>query len=533
MVSVRHGTREFLVLTLAFLLCAALTSASWAQQAAKKGDKCEKPKATQATESTSLLQTIQSALGLSESKAAQEARKKREAAQKKAIEEARAAYERQQRELQERLRNDPLWKPSYEQVRVIKVGEYAQNHVVNSFCLNKNGKLLVCCGRKPGGESRLDPTTQSGATKEPADRGEILLFNPDGKKLGAWKMPFEPQAICAASDGTVYVGGAGKLCTLDRNGKVLLTADVPGIAKLPPLPAVAEKKADPQGQDAAAAKKAKQKEVAELQKKIQEAREEFRKVAQEAQKNLKPNDEASQEAFEEKMRKPVEKLRTLQEKLTDLTMTPEVRAARLRMAREWQLAVTGMAVTDRDLFLACKSAKGYGYVVWRTDRNFKSPKKIVENLAGCCGQMDIQANKGELWVAHNGQHKVEHYSRDGKRLSSFGRTDRTNADGFGGCCEPKNLRFAVAGEVFAAESVPPTCVKRFTTTGKFLGVMVMAPWNSGCVRVTTEFRRDLDQFFVLNSGDREIHVFAKRPPKAAAGKKTVAAPKAAESQAAQ
>ncbi len=197
-------------------------------------------------------------------------------------------------------------------------------------------------------------------------------------------------------------------------------------------------------------------------------------------------------------------------------MTPEMRAAQLRMEREQQLTVTGLAVTDRDVFLACRSAQGFGYDVWRTDREFQNPKKVVEHLAGCCGQMDIQASEGELWVAHNGRHKAERFDRDGKNLSSFGKRDRMSADGFGGCCEPKNLRLAVAGEVFVSESGPPTCVKRFSTAGEFRGVALIAPWTSGCVRVTTEFHRESDQFFVLNSGEQSIHVFARKPAGVAA-----------------
>jgi hypothetical protein len=113
-------------------------------------------------------------------------------------------------------------------------------------------------------------------------------------------------------------------------------------------------------------------------------------------------------------------------------------------------------------------------------------------------------------VAHNARHKVEHYNRKGKRLSSFGKKDRVNAEGFGGCCEPKNMRFGPNGELFAAESGPPTCVKHFTLTGEFQGVLVVAPWHSGCVRVTTEFARNPDRFFLLNTGGRTIHVFAKK-----------------------
>ena len=109
-----------------------------------------------------------------------------------------------------------------------------------------------------------------------------------------------------------------------------------------------------------------------------------------------------------------------------------------------------MAVSERDLFFVSSSTKGFGFDAWRTDRNFANPRKIVENLAGCCGQMDVQTSGGDLWVAHNSRHKVEHYDRDGKKLASFGKTDRMSADGFGGCCEPKNMRFA-GNDLFACE----------------------------------------------------------------------------------
>ena len=54
-------------------------------------------------------------------------------------------------------------------------------------------------------------------------------------------------------------------------------------------------------------------------------------------------------------------------------------------------------------------------------------------------------------------------------------------------------------------------MKRYSVVGKFLGVSLVAPWNSGCVRVTTEYDAEHDRYFVLNSGDQQIHVFAKKP----------------------
>lgn len=512
MLSPRRGERELLVSVTVLLTCGALSCASLGQAAESKAEKAKTEK-------------VETEPAKNTASTASDEGKKQEEAMNKAMEEAQQAYEKEKREMQERLSKDPQWQPSHEQVDVIKVNEEATGRTVHSFCLNTEGNLLVCCGRNRRTESGKNPKAGQAATKEDVEQGQILLFSPEGNKLGEWKSKTEPQAICVASDGTVYIGGAGKLHTLDKDGKVLLTADLPSVVELPPLPPLPEKTIEPKGKDDEAAQKAKQKDIVELQKKVQEAQKEFQKIAEEASKNLNPDDEAAMDSYQAKIKDRLEEFRAIQEKLMELQTPPEVRAIRIRMEREQKLTITGMAVSDRDVFLACRSAKGYGYAVWRTDRDFGNPKKIVENLAGCCGQMDIQAQGAELWVAHNARHKVEHYDRDGKKLSSFGKTDRTNADGFGGCCEPKNLRFAPNGDLLACESGPPTCVKRFTAAGKFLGVAVLAPWNSGCVRVTTEFDGE-GKLFVLNSGAGTIYVFAKKQSKAAPTNSKTAKPDA-------
>jgi hypothetical protein len=175
-----------------------------------------------------------------------------------------------------------------------------------------------------------------------------------------------------------------------------------------------------------------------------------------------------------------------------------------------RVQVTGLAVSGDDIFIACPSTKDWSYCVYRIDRNFQNPKLIVEKLGGCCGQMDIQARDGKLWVAFNGRHRVQCHDRDGKLLSSFGKEDRKAADGFGGCCEPKNLRLVANGEVLAAESGPPVAVKRFTAEGKFLGVVAVPTFKMGCVRTTVDVSPDGQRYYVLNGEERAIHVFAAK-----------------------
>jgi len=173
--------------------------------------------------------------------------------------------------------------------------------------------------------------------------------------------------------------------------------------------------------------------------------------------------------------------------------------------------ITGLAVTDQDVFMATPSASDFSYRVYRFDRELKSPKLVVEKLRGCCGQMDVQAHEGKLWIPHNARHAVENLDRDGKQLSKFGAPGKVKASDFGGCCEPKSLRVLANGELLAAESGPPTCIKRFTADGKFKEVVALVPNTKGdCVRVTVEMSPDAKRYYMLDTTRDAIRIFGSK-----------------------
>lgn len=173
--------------------------------------------------------------------------------------------------------------------------------------------------------------------------------------------------------------------------------------------------------------------------------------------------------------------------------------------------VTGLAATSEDVFLAVPSPKDFTYCVYRFDQSLKNPALVVEKLRGCCGQMDIQAHDGKLWIPHNARHTVECRDRDGKEVAKFGKAGRVKAQDFGGCCEPKNMRVLPNGDILAAESGPPTCIKRFSPEGKFLGVVVMANETEGdCVRVTVDVSPDGKRFYMLDTTRDAIRVFGAK-----------------------
>jgi hypothetical protein len=168
---------------------------------------------------------------------------------------------------------------------------------------------------------------------------------------------------------------------------------------------------------------------------------------------------------------------------------------------------TGIAVAENDLFVVC-SGPGYTFNAWRMNHEFQNEKLIVPGLRGCCGQLDCQTHDGDLWLAMNTQHKVYRYDRDGNELGTFGKRDREAADGFGGCCEPKNIRLGEDGFVYCSESGPPVCVKRFSRDGEFQNVVCFPVYETGCVRVSVDLCDE--KVFLLSPNDNAIYVFAPK-----------------------
>ncbi len=375
-------------------------------------------------------------------------------------EEMREKREAEQRARMEQLRADPTWAPSHSETAVIKIESepvdeegpepLMQDDLIHNFCLNLDGSLLVCCGGPQTiylpGDSPMERKVKT------IDRpSEIRTYTTDGELTAAWSLPAKPEAICVHRDGTIFVGGEGQLTKLDQRGNVLATADLMALTEL-----------EPEQEEQAA-------DVAGKEPSILEA---LAKALISAAPVPKPGAMVS-----------------------DLQQAPRPRRNN----------VTGIAVTDQDLFVACQAPKGFSYAVYRMDQNFENAELIVDGLRGCCGQMDIQAHNGELWIPHNAKHRVERYDRDGNKLASFGKSDRKAADGFGGCCEPKNVRFGPDGDIYCAESGPPNSVKRFSPEGEFRGIVVLDDFDGGCVRTTVEVSRDGRDVFVLDTTNNSIH----------------------------
>lgn len=207
-------------------------------------------------------------------------------------------------------------------------------------------------------------------------------------------------------------------------------------------------------------------------------------------------------------KEPVVITKELEEMLKQSGRASKAECDRMKMSLEKRRSeVTGVAVTGADIFMTVPAPNDFTFRVYRFDAALQNPKLVVEKLRGCCGQMDLQAHDGNIWIPHNGRHVIEARDRDGKEVAKFGKAGKVKASDFGGCCEPKCMRVLPNGEILAAESGPPTCIKRFSADGKFLGVVAVIDSRGDCVRVTVEMSADGSRYYLMNTQRDAIHVF--------------------------
>lgn len=226
----------------------------------------------------------------------------------------------------------------------------------------------------------------------------ILKVSQDDKLLASWKLDFAPQALDVRKDGSIIVGGNGKVAIFDANGTVKAAGAVPG-----------------------------------------------------------------------------------------------------------KRAVSAVAHTGDDVFVC--SYGDAGFAVYRMKDDLKDPKRIIANLSGCCGQMDIRAHGQYLYAAENTRFSIGKYDLGGKKLADFIHNDAKKQDHYGeGCCEPKNICFAPDGTILTAASGQME-VKRYDSNGKFLGAVAKLPDADGsCVRVTLGVSRDGSRVYMLDTSTNTVRL---------------------------
>jgi hypothetical protein len=155
------------------------------------------------------------------------------------------------------------------------------------------------------------------------------------------------------------------------------------------------------------------------------------------------------------------------------------------------------------------------------------PVQLATGLSGCCGQFDIQANEDYLLLAENTKFQVGMLDHDGKRISSFGKSSRLGGDGFGGCCNPMNVRCCDNGDILTAESSIGT-IKRFNQAGELVGLIGKAKIGGGCKHVALGFDKARDRYYIQFEDKNGICVLVSKSEATALTEDEIAAKKAKE-----
>lgn len=365
---------------------------------------------------------------------------------------------------------------THEQIAVIEVGsKLILGMRINTFCMDKTGNLLAACGSGPG---------------------QIRVFNPDGQLLETWNVRIAPDAINVDQDGTIYVAGSGKLLKLDNKGKILMTKEAPH-AK-----AVKEnnvKLREQVVQQMKARSSTVVNMVPRLEKMIKQIKDKSKTPTEQDKKRI-----LTYERILERYKKMEHTVKKVKEP-TDQEVDAQVAVMSKR-----KLRVSSISANENEIFIACSAIKGYGYEVWRTDKNFDNPTVIVKGLRGCCGQMDVQCSNDGIFVAENSRHRVNHYDRNGKLIKYWGKRDRNGVEGFGSCCNPMNVAVGRAGEVYTAES-NLGYIKRYSADGKYLDFVGKVKLVPGCKNVSIMVSPDGDRVYMMDLTRNHIIVMARKP----------------------
>ncbi|MCX6899901.1 MAG: hypothetical protein NT105_14520 [Verrucomicrobia bacterium] len=163
----------------------------------------------------------------------------------------------------------------------------------------------------------------------------------------------------------------------------------------------------------------------------------------------------------------------------------------------------GAAVIKDDIFVCSRA--GTSFSVFRFNKELGDCKEIIRGLRGCCGCQDIGTDGKDLYVVENARHHVLRLDRDGNKLGEFGKRDPDSLEGYGGCCEPKNICFGSGGTIYTAES-NNFRVKRWSANGKCTLVALVKSQYVGCTQVAIATNKDGSELYFLDKVGGVIHV---------------------------
>jgi sugar lactone lactonase YvrE len=430
--------------------------------------------------------------------------------------------------------------PSHRQVAIIQANVSGQPQTtLTCFSLAPDDRILAGCA---------------------GETGEIRVFDSAGKHLESWSLPIKPEAIFARPDGAIFVAGGGEVAQLTKEGKLALQKRAPHAASLKENPeqlreqivAQHKQRADMilrQTEQFDQMIERSDKEIASIKEQLAQLEERDSDKSEAADDagsdRTKPAGAAQRKKMLERRMAMHEQRKSQYEAVKKqwgemakqnppTELTEEQIQAQIQASIAHKLKASSISATADEVFLATPASAGYGFEIWRMDNQFENATKIVSELRGCCGQMDVKVNDNGVYVAENARHRVCRYDREGTLVGTWGQSARTGLEGFGSCCNPMNVAFGPDNVVYTAEDNTGR-IKRYSPEGNLLGLVGSVDVVPGCKNVSIAVNHDGSQVYMLDITRNHIVRMDEQPAgeigPVKAEKKTAADAEAEDSQA--
>jgi len=405
---------------------------------------------------------------------------------------------------------DAVLSPTHKQFKLFRPKHTSLDVTLQTFCLDSKGNIVAAV------------STNGAVVNSETVNGLILFYSPDFELVQELPLDFAPSAVNYDIDGTLYVAGGGKVAKIASDGKVIKMNATPNLLNVDSLRDKAKTKLEQERKSMSASY---ENQIAMIDKAIAiknktTEKPEEPKTEVDSDKPQDENREATESdgemdvAYIEQLTQiSMEELENMRKSYSEYVKQfavgqpiadEEVDSAIANMGQ-----VRSIAVGDEDVFVTCPANLGYGYDIWRVNKELEEPKIVLKGVSGCCGQMDIQAKGKQLLVAENTKFRVAVYNQKGKLTSKFGNQDRSGKTGFGSCCNPMNIRCCDNGDVLTAESSIGT-IKRFDAAGNLIATIGKAKIGMGCKHVALGHDPTLDRYYMMYEDEAAICVLVNQ-----------------------